>query len=143
MQTQIRRYNIVVKGRGAKEIVNNFLSEIKLRDIAGVEIKSLQQKEITGDFDLPARFVKLSTDEMYDIDRKLGIGNDYLNEIKHDTLTLHDLKNDTSMLPDIKSGIDTLNTKFDSYITEQKTFNARMDVHNNRLEKILEKLAER
>lgn len=189
MQTQIRRYNIVVKGRvqdigfrdyvialaniakirgyifndidgsvrmvmeGAKEIVNNFLSEIKLRDIAGVEIKSLQQKEITGDFDLPARFVKLSTEEMHDIDRKLGIGNEYLNEIKHDTLTLHDIKHDTSMLPDIKrdtsvlpdvkSGIDTLNTKFDSYISEQRAYNVRMDVHNTRLEKILEKLTER
>jgi acylphosphatase len=209
MQAQIRRYNIVIKGRvqdigfrdyvialaniakirgyifndidgsvrmvmeGAKEIVNNFLSEIKLKDIAGVEIKSLQQKEITGDFDLPARFVKLSTDEMYDIDRKLGIGNDYLNEIKHDTSTLHviqqnisilpdvkrdtsvlhdvkqntsilpDVKRDTSVLPEVKSGIDTLNTKFDSYLTEQRAFNARMDVHNSRLEKILEKLTER
>jgi len=135
---------------GAKEIVSNFLSEIKLRDIAGVEIKSLQQKEITGDFDLPARFVKLSTDEMYDIDRKLGIGNDYLNEIKHDTLILHDItstladvRRDTSVLPDVKSGIDTLNAKYDSYISEQRAFNARMDVHNNRLEKILEKLTER
>jgi len=209
MQTQIRRYNIVVKGRvqdigfrdyvialaniakirgyifndidgsvrmvmeGAKGIVSNFLSEIKLRDIEGVEIKSLQQKEITGDFDLPARFVKLSTDEMYDIDRKLGIGNDYLNGIKHDTSTLHDIQQNsmilsdvkrdtsvlhdvkqntsmlpeiqqnTSVLPDVKSGIDTLNTKFDSYLTEQRAFNERMDVHNNRLEKILEKLIER
>ncbi len=200
MQTQIRRYNIVVKGRvqdigfrdyvialaniakirgyifndidgsvrmvmeGAKEIVSNFLSEIRLRDIVGVEIKSLQQKEITGDFDLPAKFVKLSTDEMYDIDRKLGIGNDYLNEIKHDTSVLPDVQRDTSVLPDVKSGIDTMNTKFDtmntkfdtlntnfdsfntrfdSYITEQRAFNVRMDVHNNRLEKILEKLTER
>ncbi len=58
---------------------------IKYKDIAGVEIASLQQREITGDFNLPLRFVKLSTDEMYDIDRKLGIGNEYLKEIKHDT----------------------------------------------------------
>jgi len=189
MQTQIRRYNIVVKGRvqdvgfrdyvialaniakirgyifndidgsvrmvmeGAKEIVNNFLSEIKLRDIAGVEIESLQQKEIAGDFDIPLRFVKLSTDEMYDIDRKLGIGNEYLKEIKHDTSTLHDIqhntlilpdvKRDTSVLPDVKNGIDSLNTKFDSYIIEQRAFNVGMDKYNNRLEKILEKLAEK
>ncbi|MBU3968185.1 MAG: acylphosphatase [Euryarchaeota archaeon] len=197
MQTQIRRYNIVVKGRvqdigfrdyvialanmvkirgyifndidgsvrmvleGVKEIVNNFLSEIKSsKDIAGVEIESLQQREIAGDFDLPVRFVKLSTDEMYDIDRKLGIGNDYLKEIKHDTSTLHDIKHDTSMLPDVKrdtsvlpdvkQGIDTLNANFDLYITEQKEHNKRMDEHNQRmdehnqrLEKILEKVAER
>src|SRR5574337_1859735 len=91
MQTQIRRYNIIIKGRvqdvgfrdyvialaniakirgyifndidgsvrmvleGAKEIVKNFLNDIKLRDIAGVEIESLQQREIAGDFDLPKR----------------------------------------------------------------------------------------
>lgn len=171
MQTQTRRYNIVVKGRvqdvgfrdyvialaniakirgyifndidgsvrmvmeGAKEIVNNFLSEIKLRDITGVEIESLQQREIAGDFDLPVRFVRLSTDEMHDIDRKLGIGNDYLKDIKRDTSVLPDVKRDTSVLPDVKKGIDSLNTKFDSYLTEQRE-------HNKHLEKILEKLAE-
>lgn len=182
MQTQIRRYNVVVKGKvqdvgfrdyvialanivkirgfifndtdgsvrmvleGVKETITNFLNDIKFKDIAGVEIASLQQREITGDFDLPVRFVRLSTDEMYDIDRKLGIGNEYLKDIKHDTSILHDIKHDTSMLPDIKrdisvlpdvkSGIDGLNTKFDS-------FNLRMDEHNSRLEKILEKLAEK
>lgn len=138
---------------GAKEIITNFLNDIKYKDIAGVEIESLQQREVTGDFDLPAKFVKLSTDEMYDIDRKLGIGNEYLKEIKHDTSTLHDIKHDTSMLPDVKqdtsvlpdvkNGIDSLNTKFDLYISEQRVFNARFDEHNNRLEKILEKLAEK
>ena len=92
MQTQIRRYNVVVKGKvqdiGFRDYVIAFANIAKIRgyifnDIAGVEIASLQQREITGDFDLPARFVKLSTDEMYDIDRKLGIGNEYLKEIKH------------------------------------------------------------
>ncbi|MDO9098496.1 MAG: acylphosphatase [Candidatus Methanoperedens sp.] len=134
MQTQVRRYNIVVKGKvqdvgfrdyaialanmtkirgyifndidgsvrmvleGAKEIINNFLNDIKYKDIAGVEIASLQQREITGDFDLPVRFVKLSTDEMYDIDKKLGIGNEYLKEIKHDTSALHDIQHNTLIL---------------------------------------------
>ncbi len=101
------------------------------------------QREIAGDFDIPLRFVKLSTDEMYDIDRKLGIGNEYLKEIKHDTSTLHDIQHNTLILPDVKNGIDSLNTKFDSYILEQRAFNVGMDKHNNRLEKILEKLAEK
>lgn len=80
------------------------------------------------------------------IDRKLGIGNEYLKEIKHDTSTLHDIKNDTSTLPDVKrdtsvlpavkSGIDSLNTKFVTYMSEQKE-------HNKQLVKILEKLAEK
>jgi hypothetical protein len=111
-----------------------------------VEIASLQQREISGDFDLPVRFVKLSTDEAYDVDRKLGIGNEYLKEIKHDTSTLHDIqhntmilpdiKRDTSVLLDVKSGIDSLNTKFDSYLFEQRE-------HSKHLVKILEKLAEK
>ena len=203
MQTEIQRYNIVVKGKvqdvgfrdyvialaniakirgfifndtdgsvrmvleGAEEIITNFINDIKFKDIAGVEIASLQQREITGDFDLPVRFVRLSTDEMYDIDRKLGIGNEYLKDIKRDTSTLHDIKQDisdvkhdtstlhdikqdisdvkrdTSVLPDVKNGIDNLNTRFDFYIKEQREFNVRMDEHNNRLEKILEKLAEK
>ena len=87
---------------------------------------------------------------MYDIDRKLGIGNEYLKEIKHDTSTLHDIismlhdvKRDTSVLLQVKSGIDSLNTKFDSYISEQRTLNVRMDEHNDHLEKILDKLSEK
>jgi hypothetical protein len=81
MQTQIRRYNVVVKGKVQDIGFRDYV--IAFANIAGVEIASLQQREITGDFDLPVRFVKLSTDEMYDIDRKLGIGNEYLKEIKH------------------------------------------------------------
>ncbi len=90
---------------GAKEIITNFLNDIKFKDIAGVEIATVQQREITGDFDLPLRFVRLSIDEMYDIDRKLGIGNEYLKDIKNDTSTLHDIKHDIS---DIKRDTSTL-----------------------------------
>ncbi len=55
--------------------------------------------------------------------RKLDVGIEVLKSIKGDTL-------------DIKNGIESLNVKFDSFITVQ------MD-HNKRLEKILEKLAEK
>ncbi len=49
---------------------------------------------------------------------------------------LKDIKSDTSVLPEI-------NSKFDSFIAEQKEHNQWMKEHNLRLEKILERLAER
>lgn len=84
--------------------------------------------------------LRLYTDELSDISRKLDIGIDVLLNINEDT----------KALPDIKNGIDTLNTKFDSFISEQKEHNLWMKEHttwikehNQRLEKILEKLAEK
>jgi hypothetical protein len=86
-----------------------------------------------------------------DIGRKLDKGNEYLGEIK----------GDTSALPDMKKGIENLNVKFDSSLIEQKGYNQEMrehnqwmkehlikmdeynKEHNQRLEKILEKLAEK
>jgi len=110
---------------GARETVNSFLNELKSRKyITGVEIESLQQRELSE------KFVKLSTDEMYDIDRKLGIGNEYLAKIKNDT-------------GEIKTGINNLNVKFDSFFEEQREFNNHIKDHNSRLEKILEKLVEK
>ncbi|MDO8727388.1 MAG: hypothetical protein Q7J35_15060 [Candidatus Methanoperedens sp.] len=116
---------------GAKDTVNTFLNEIKSRKyVSGVEIDSLQQKELSMDFDIPVRFVKLSTDELYDIDRKLGIGNDLLADIKTNTI-------------DIKDGVYGLNTRFDLFFEQQKGFNKNIIEHNFRLEKILEKLSEK
>ncbi|MDP2767943.1 MAG: acylphosphatase [Candidatus Methanoperedens sp.] len=202
MDTQVKRYNIIVRGKvqdvgfrdylialaniaklrgyifndidgtvkmileGAKDTVNTFLNEIKSRKyVTGVEIESLQQKELSINFDIPVRFVKLSTDEMYDIDRKLGIGNDFLADIKTNTINIKngidDLKTNTINIErgidnlkintiDIKNGIyslnskfDSLNSKFDLFFEEQKEFNKNIIEHNFRLEKILEKLIEK
>jgi len=60
---------------------------------------------------------------MYDTDRKLGIGNELLANIKNNT-------------NNIQKGIDSLNTKFDLFFEKQNE-------HNVRLEKILEKLVEK
>jgi acylphosphatase len=150
---------------GAKDTVNSVLNEIRSRKyVTGVEIESMQQKELTDKFDLPAKFVKLSTDEMWDIDRKLGIGNELLAHLKKDTSMLpainsgiDSLKTDTSMLPainsgidslktdtnDIKTGINSLNIKFDIFFEKQNEFNRNIIEHNVRLEKILEKLIEK
>lgn len=61
-----------------------------------------------------------------DTNRKLDVGIGILKNIK----------SDTSALPEI-------NSKFDSFITEQREHNQWMKEHNQRLEKILERLAER
>ena len=67
-----------------------------------------------------------------------------------------DISNDTSELPGISKGIEGFNSKFDSYIIEQKEHNQwmkghllkmdehnkYMEEHNQRPEKILLKLAD-
>ncbi len=65
-----------------------------------------------------------------DIGRKLDKGNELLIDIKGDT-------------SGIRKGIDNLNSKFDSLITEQIDFNKGIRDHNLRLDKILEKLAQK
>ncbi len=90
----------------------------------------IAKKEITSEVYLPQKFLKLYTDELADIGRKLDKGNELLTDIKRDTRILPEI------LPGIKNGIENQNVKFDSFITVQ------MD-HNKRLEKILEKLAEK
>jgi hypothetical protein len=110
MDTQVKRYNIVVRGKVQDVGFRDYLNEIKSRKyVSGVEIDSLQQKELSMDFDIPVRFVKLSTDELYDIDRKLGIGNDLLADIKINTINIKngidDLKTNTI---NIERGIDHL-----------------------------------
>lgn len=119
-------------------------------------------------YDLPYPFSRVLADEDIDIGRKLDKRNELLTDIKRDASALPEIKGDTSA---IKVGIDNLNTKFDSFITERGDFNKemhkhnmrmdehnqwmkdhlikmdehnmRMDEHNQHLEKILDKLAER
>ncbi len=112
---------------GENGVVANFLEELKTRGSQrGAVIEEITSKEIPFAIYLPQRFLRLYTDELADIGRKLDIGNDLLGQIT----------SGTSELPDIKKGINNLNVKFDSYLEEQRE-------HNQRLEKILEKLSER
>lgn len=133
---------------GDNGVISDFMKEIKHRaEQRGVEIENIEANEIKGNIFLPDKFIRLYTDELADISRKLDIGVELLRDIRQDT----------SALPDIKVGIDHLNVKFESFITEQREHNQRMsehnknmdehnksmDEHNKRLERILEKLAER
>ena len=112
---------------GENGSIPDFLEEIKEKGaLKGVVIENITSEEIPFKIYLPAKFVRLYTDELSDISRKLDVGVDILQKIK----------NDTSSLPHIKDILD-------SFVIEQKEHNMRMDEHNKRLEKILLKLSEK
>ncbi|MCX9074764.1 MAG: acylphosphatase [Candidatus Methanoperedens sp.] len=105
---------------GDDAVINEFLDEVRFRGVQkGAAIEDIEKEEITQKIFLPQRFLRLYTDELADISRKLDVGIGILKEIK----------GDTSALPEIK---ETLS----SFVSEQRE-------HNKRLEKILEKLAEK
>ncbi len=76
---------------------------------------------------------RVYTDELADISRKLDVG----------IQVLKDIKRDTSALPEIKETLSSSVAEQREYNKEQKVFNQEMREHNKRLEKILEKLAEK
>ena len=105
---------------GENGLIEDFLEEIKDKGaMKGAVIEDITSEEIPFKIYLPQKFLRLYTDELSDISIKLDTGIDILREIK----------NDTSSLPQIK---DLLN----SFVIEQGE-------HNQRLENILEKLAEK
>src|SRR3990172_5785429 len=105
---------------GENGLINDFLEEIRNKGaMKGAVIEDITSEEIPFKIYLPQKFLRLYTDELSDISRKLDTGIDILREIK----------NDTSSLTQIK---DILN----SFVIKQGE-------HNQRLENILEKLAEK
>jgi len=130
---------------GSAESLNEFLYAIQTQVPSGVGIEQFVKDEIVTDIDLnlPPKFLKLGTDEISDIGRKLDQGVKLLE-------ALPGIKESVNTLPDIKTGIDAMNLKFDASTDEQRTFNQEMrehnklmDTHNLRLEQILQKLAEK
>ena len=116
---------------GSVESLDKFFHAVQTRTPSGVNIEQFIQNEIITDTDLnlPPEFLKLGTDEISDIGRKLDKGVKLLGG-------LPDIKESVSILPAIKTGIDAMNVKFDAFIDEQKT-------HNKRMGQILQKLAEK
>ena len=136
---------------GSVESLGEFFHAVQTRTPSGVGIKQFIQNEIVTDTDLnlPPEFLKLGTDEISDIGRKLDTGVKLLKalpdikesvgmlpDIKESVSMLPDIKESVSMLPNIKTGIDAMNSKFDAFIDEQKT-------HNKHMGQILQKLAEK
>ncbi len=164
METQLKRYAITIRGKvqhigyrsiiegtakridlkgyifndidnsvkivceGSKKSVDNFLTTIK--DFARADIESIEKKEIRDSFPLPHQFGRIATDEYYEFSRKFDIGLDYLDGIKADT-------------GDMKGTLSNIDGTLGTFVAEQREHNQHMDKHNQRLEKILEKLAEK
>lgn len=127
--------------KGEEREIADLSQEIRTRGLLrGAVIQDVTKQELPFDIDLPYPFSRVLADEDIDLGRKLDKGNELLTDIKGDTSILPDIKGDTSA---IKVGIEAMNAKFDSFIIEQRDYNKRMDEHNLRLEKILEKLAEK
>ena len=140
---------------GSVESLDAFFHAVQTRTPSGVSIEQFLRNEIVTDTDLnlPPEFLKLGTDELSDIGRKLDKGVKLLEslpDIKESVSMLPDIKESVSILPEVKTGIDAMNSKFDAFTDEQRTFNQEMrahnklmDAHNLRLERILQKLAEK
>ena len=136
---------------GSVESLDKFFHAVQTRTPSGVSIERFIQNEIVTDTDLnlPPEFLKLGTDEISDIGRKLDTGVKLLGalpdikesvsilpDIKESVSILPDIRESVSILPDINTGIDAMNLKFDAFMDEQKT-------HNKRMRQILQKLAEK
>lgn len=120
--------------RGEDGVISEFFDEIRTRgEKRGAVIEDIKSREIPFAIDLPDKFTRVLTDEDIDIGRKLDKGNDLLVDIRSETSAI---TKDTSNLPEIKNILG-------SFVARQEEHNLRMDVHNQRLERILEKLAER
>lgn len=118
---------------GENGVIADFLEEINSRGTErGVVIHEITSEEIPFQIYLPHGFSRLYTDDLADIGRKLDKGNEILEHIS----------NDTSELPGISKGIEGLNSKFDSFSTKFDSYIIEQKEHNQRLEKILLKLAD-
>ncbi len=155
IQTQIKRYNILLRGKfqhigyrgiiegaarkldirgyvfndidgsvkivceGIQKSIDAFINGIK--EFARTDIESIEKKEIHEELYLPSLFSRVATDEYYEFSKKFDIGIDLLDGIKTDT-------------GEMKGTLNKINETLGDFVTEQRA-------HNQRLEKILEKLA--
>ena len=116
---------------GENGIIANFLEELRAKGTQkGAVIEEIASKEIPFEIYLPQRFLRLYTDELADIGRKLDKGNDELEKINIKLAGMDE------RLYSINDGVTNLNITMNSFVVEQKE-------HNQRLEKILEKLVEK
>ncbi|MCD4843984.1 MAG: acylphosphatase [Methanosarcinales archaeon] len=171
MQTQIKRYNILLRGNvqhigysgiiegtarkldikgyifndvdgsvkiaceGVQKSIDTFISGIK--EFARSDIESIEKKEIHDELYLPSVFTRLATGDYYEFSKKFDIGIELLDGIKTDTKDMKETLGDMNgTLGDMKESLTNINTTLETFIINQ-------DRHNQRLDKILEKLIEK
>ncbi len=126
---------------GDESIIREFFQEIRTRGVQkGAAIQDIKKQELSIDIVLPYPFSRVLSDEDIDLGRKLDKGNDLLGELTRNT---SEIMRNTSELPEIKSVLGSLVGEQREHNKEQRDFNQEMQDHNRRLEKILEKLAEK
>jgi len=142
MQTQIKRYNVLLRGKvqhiGYRGIIEGTARKLDMKgyvfngikEFARSDIESIEKKEIHEELYLPSIFSRVATDDYYEFSKKFDIGIDLLEGMKTDTGEMK------STLGDMKISLTNINNTLGSFVMDQRE-------HNQRLEKILEKLAER
>lgn len=116
--------SVMIICRGDDSGIRDFSQEIMKRgEQKGALIQDIIRQELPFDIDLPYPFSRVLTDDDIDNGRKLDKGNE--------------------LLTDIKTGINNLNVKFDTLNMKFDSFIHGQEEHNLRLEKILERLAEK
>jgi len=72
---------------GQDDYMTRFLEDIDIKEKlpSGIFVESLEKKEISIEFPLPSRFVRLETDELGEISRKMDVGNERLKGIETNT----------------------------------------------------------
>ncbi len=111
---------------GEDSVIDNFTQTIRIRgEESGAKIKDIKEILLPFNIDLPDEFSRVSSDDEFDLGRKLDKGNFLLNNMN---VTLN------NMSVDNKTGFNNLNLGLNNLTT-------MMSEHNTRLEAILEKLA--
>jgi len=129
---------------GEDSVIDNFTHAIRVRgEESGAKIKGIKELLLPFNIDLPDEFSKVSSDDEFDLGRKLDKGNFLLNNMN---VTLNNMSVDNktgfnNLNKDLNAGFNKLTDMLGSNIGEQREHNIRLEAHNTRLEAILEKLA--
>ncbi len=139
---------------GEDDIIGDFFHEIRTRgEQRGAVIRDIKKQEMPF-IDLPEMFSRLFTDDDIDIGRKLDKGNDLLTDIKADTAVLSSFvieqrehnkeqREHNKKQREHNKRLDDHNQWMKEHLVKMDDHNQWMKEHNQRLEKILEKLAEK
>jgi len=78
---------------GKTPSINSFLEDIQIKSKnIGAEVSKIVKEEVSKDFFVPPKFIKIPSTEYEELGRKLDKGIELLRDIKGDTSALHDIK---------------------------------------------------
>lgn len=126
---------------GENKIINEFFKKIRSTgEERGIAILDIAKEEIPFHIYLPQQFTKLYTDEIADIGRKLDKGNELLGSLPEIKSILVSFVTEQR---DFNKEMREHNKEMHEHIKEIRDHNKEMREHNKRLERILEKIADK